>query len=324
MTDADTIPWVEKYRPGNINDIILNENMKKKLQNMINSKIMDHIIITGIPGIGKTTTLQCICNHFYGKNVSKAVLELNASDDRGIKTVHELIHNFCKKKLVLDPQYSKHKIVLLDEADNMTIKAQLLITTLMEKYEETTKFAFTCNESTRLIEAIQSRCKIFRYTGLLKHQLDERLKAICKKEKLTFSQEGINAIIFASQGDLRRAINFLQITSINYKDILQDNVYKLCDKPHPFIIRNIITSCVKKDLKRSFMIVRSLLNKGFSSTDIITSIISVLKYIDIPNVSESYKINFMNEICQTGIILSKGVESELQLVGCLSKIHLTL
>ena len=187
-----------------------------KFYKIIGELDMPNCIITGNPGIGKTSTLACLAEHLYGPFKHEAVLELNASDDRGIKAVKDSIIHFCKKKLVIKKKkYAKHKLVLLDEADNMTPKAQQLINNLMEQYIHTTRFTFTCNNSCDIIEAIQSRCIIFRYTRLQNDQIIDKLKNICILENVEYDIEGLETLTFLSQGDLRQAINNLQLTLIN-------------------------------------------------------------------------------------------------------------
>lgn len=316
------IPWVEKYRPKHINDLVVDQSTLNKIRKIINDKDMPNIIITGIPGTGKTTTILCIALALLGKYFNQGVLELNASDDRGIKAVQDSIIYFCKKKLDINPDehqtYANHKIVLLDEADNMTKKAQQLVNTLMEKYHKTTRFAFTCNDSSDIIEAIQSRCIIFRYKRLSDEQISLRLKIICEKENVKYSEDGIDAINVISQGDLRQAINNLNITYNGYKEITAKNVYKLCDKPHPITIKNIFIACYHKDIRSALTLMNQLRDEGYSSSDIAISMINTLKSSKIVEIDERTKINFMTEISKTCLIISKGVDTPLQLTGCIA------
>ena len=187
-------PWIEKYRPTKVEDLVLDNGTLNKIRKIVLDKTMPNIIITGVPGIGKTTTILCIAKNLLGKYFKEGVLELNASDERGVKTVQESIEYFCKKKLDIDDEFSKHKIILLDEADNMTRKAQQAINNLMEQYHETTRFAFTCNNSSEIIEAIQSRCIIFRYCRLNHEQITNRLKTICALEKVEYTEDGLRKI----------------------------------------------------------------------------------------------------------------------------------
>ncbi|QKF93859.1 replication factor C small subunit [Fadolivirus algeromassiliense] len=321
-TNRNTLntPWIEKYRPVNVNDLVLEQNTLNKIKKYINDKNMPNIIITGSPGIGKTTTILCIAKNLLGKYFDQMVLELNASDDRGIKTVQESIEYFCKKKINIEDGYAQHKIILLDEADHLTKKAQQSINNLMEQYHETTRFAFTCNNSPEIIEAIQSRCTIFRYSRLTNEQMNIRLKKICEIEKVKYSEDGLNAIVTTAQGDLRQAINILQITHNGYIDVIPENVYKLCDKPHPLIITNIIISCSKKDIKTALRYLDDLRNKGYSSSDISLSMVSTIKNIDKDIINEAIKIKYMNEISKSCLVISKGMNTPLQLTGCIASL----
>lgn len=318
------IPWTEKYRPISVDDLVTDANTLTKIKKIIDDRDMPNIIITGIPGIGKTTTILCIAHNILGKYFDQAVLELNASDDRGIKAVQDSIIYFCKKKLDLespenkDKIYAKHKIVLLDEADNMTDKAQRLINNLMQTYHNTTRFAFTCNNSSDIIEAIQSRCIIFRYKRLSNEQITSRLKYICGIENVTFTEEGINAIVTISQGDMRQAINILHLTYNGCEIINENNVYKLCDKPSPIVIKNIYLACYEKDIRKALLILKQLRDGGYSNSDISISMINTIKSSKITEINEATKIKFLREICNTCLNISKGIDTPLQLTGCIA------
>jgi replication factor C subunit 2/4 len=308
-------PWIEKYRPISVDDLVLDPITLNKIRKIISDKVMPNIIITGVPGIGKTTTILCIAKNLLGKYFDQNVLELNASDERGVKTVQECIEYFCKKKM--DSDDIKHKIVLLDEADNMTNKAQQSISNLMEKYHTTTRFAYTCNNSFDIIEAIQSRCIIFRYTRLQDQQVVDKLEKICKLEKVTYTKDGLNAIALTAQGDLRQAINNLQLTFNGYKIVKPENVYKLCDKPHPITIQNILVACSKKDLRTALQYLNSLRHAGYSSSDISISILNTIKNIDDNIISKDLKIKYMKELSYTCLVISKGINTPLQLTGAI-------
>ncbi len=318
------IPWVEKYRPITIEDLVLDDCVLNNIKKIVEEKNMPNIIFAGIPGVGKTTTILCIARQLLGKYMDQAVLELNASDERGIKTVQESIIYFCKKKMDIpaekDITYAKHKIILLDEADNMTIKAQQLINNLMETYHHTTRFAFTCNNSSDIIEAIQSRCLILRYVRLTNEQITKRLKYICSVEKINYTEDGLETLIANAQGDLRKAINNLQLVYNGYIDITTDNVYKLCDKPHPTTIKNIFLACYKKNLKDALSQLDELRSSGYCGSDICISMTNTLKSTKIDEIDEETKIKYLEDISKTCIIISKGLDKPLQLTGCIAKL----
>jgi replication factor C subunit 2/4 len=317
------VPWIEKYRPYTIDELVVDRGTHNKIKKIIDDKDMPNIIITGLPGIGKTTTILCIAKNLLGKYFREGCIELNASDDRGIKAVQDSIIYFCKKKLEMDStedrKYAKHKIVLLDEADNMTKKAQQLINNLMEKHHNTTRFAFTCNNSSEIIEAIQSRCIIFRYQRLSNEQVITRLKVICEKENIEYDDEGMNALILTAQGDLRKAINNLQLIYNGYEIINEENVYRLCDRPHPMIIQNIFVACNDRNVKEALQLLEQLKADGFSSSDISISMIDTIKTTKM-ELDEATKIKFLYEVCKTCLIINRGVSSYLQLTGCIAKL----
>lgn len=323
INNIHQIPWIEKYRPKKTEELILNDILLKKINKIISDKDMPNLIITGIPGIGKTTTIKCIVSRLYGKYIKDAVLELNASDDRGIRAVQDTITNFCKKKLELnengEKRYADHKIIILDEADNMTQKAQISISNLMEKYHNTTRFAFTCNSSADIIESIQSRCNIIRYMRLTKDQVLSRLKYICEKENVEYEEKALETIALISQGDVRSAINNLQLVYNCYNEVIEDYIYTICDKPQPVIINKIFDACVEKNFKKAVTIFLDLKNQGFMESDIILNMIYMIRN-NRTNLDEKTKNKFMEKICYSAYVISKGFDGPTQLTSCIANL----
>jgi replication factor C subunit 2/4 len=326
---ANNLPWIEKYRPKHLEELELERSTQNKINKIIKDKDMPNLIITGVPGIGKTTTIQCIARGLYGKYMRDGVIELNASDDRGIKIVHDTLINFCKKKLELNKEgkkkrYSDHKLIILDEADNMTSKAQRLINNLMEKYHKTTRFAFTCNTSSDIIESIQSRCIIFRYFRLNKEKVLTKLKMICNKENIKYEEDAIIELSMLSMGDLRHGINNLQLIYNAYVELKKEHIYKICDKPQPIYLQTIIKLCVKKDLIKILEMIEQLKQNGYSGSDIILGMMNILKYIDNKSITEENKIIISNSVNNTAYIISRGIDTNLQLTGCFIEIILNI
>ena len=170
---------------------------------------MPNLIIAGPPGTGKTTSVMCLARALLKGAYKDAVLELNASDDRGIDVVRNKIKMFAQKKVSLPP--GRHKVIILDEADAMTKGAQQALRRTMEIYSATTRFALACNNSTKIIEPIQSRAAILRYTKLSNVEVTERLLQVIQAEKIPYDESGIEAILFTAEGDLRNALNNLQV-----------------------------------------------------------------------------------------------------------------
>ena len=177
-----SVPWINKYMPKTIDELIVNKTNFARLKYFIDNKSMPNIIISGESGIGKTATIECIAKNILGDKYKDHIFEFNVLDNRGMKLLFENLIIFCKRKIDLS---EGHKIVLLDEADNLPNKIQQLIATIMDKYYHNTRFAFTCNNSSDIIESIQSRCVIIRFTNPPIDGFLTRIKNICKIENIS-------------------------------------------------------------------------------------------------------------------------------------------
>lgn len=245
-----------------------------------------------------------------GDAFKEAVLELNASDERGIDVVRNKIKGFAQKKVTLPP--GRHKIIILDEADSMTPSAQQALRRTMELYSNTTRFALACNVSSKIIEPIQSRCAILRFSRLAESEILTRLKQVCEMEEVTYSDTGLAAILFTSEGDMRNALNSLQATNSGFGCITEENVYKVCDQPHPAIVQEIIEACMNQDLDKALQKLAGLYNEGYAAIDLIGTLFKVTKGYKMP---EKQKLEYIKEIGTTHMRITDGVASLLQLSG---------
>ncbi|GKZ27948.1 replication factor C subunit 4 [Aspergillus brasiliensis] len=302
------LPWVEKYRPVFLDDVVGNTETVERLKIIAKDGNMPHVIISGMPGIGKTTSILCLARQLLGDAYKEAVLELNASDERGIDVVRNRIKGFAQKKVTLPP--GRHKLVILDEADSMTSGAQQALRRTMEIYSSTTRFAFACNQSNKIIEPLQSRCAILRYARLTDAQIVKRLKQVCDAEKVEHNEEGIAALVFSAEGDMRQAINNLQSTWSGFGFVSGDNVFRVVDSPHPIKVQAMIKACWEGKIDAADL--------GYSSHDIISTMFRVTK--TIPTLSEHSKLEFIREIGFTHMRILDGVQSLLQLSGCVAKL----
>ncbi|ANZ73786.1 BA75_01838T0 [Komagataella pastoris] len=311
------LPWVEKYRPKLLKDIVGNEDTIERLKAFAIDGNVPHMIISGLPGIGKTTSVHCLAHELLGDMYSDAVLELNASDDRGIDVVRNKIKQFAQKKVSLPP--GRHKIVILDEADSMTPGAQQALRRTMEIYSGTTRFVFACNMSNKIIEPLQSRCSILRYSKLYDEQVLSRLLHICKEEGVKYTDDGLEALIFTAEGDMRQAINNLQSTVAGMGLVNGDNVFRIVDSPHPLVVRQMLFKAVKdSDIDAAVDLLNRLWEKGYSAVDIVTTSFKVMK--SVTEIPEADRLEVMREIGFTHMRVLEGVSSYLQLAGMLAKI----
>lgn len=210
-TDLANLMWSEKYRPKNLSDVVDQKEIIKGISNLIKSPDIPHMLFTGPAGVGKTTTALCIAMELLGEEWRKNTLELNASDERGIKMVRERVKEFAASiKLAGDKEFGKPKIIILDEADEMTSEAQTALRRIIEDSARTTRFVIICNYLSQIIEPIQSRCVVFRFTRLPKEEGIDHLKKICEQQKVKYEEKALAQIYEATGGDLRHSINIMQ------------------------------------------------------------------------------------------------------------------
>jgi replication factor C small subunit len=205
--------WSEKYRPKKLRDIINQKDIINSLTNLMKiPREMPHLLFAGPAGVGKTTTALCLARELLGEDWKSETLELNASDERGIKMVRERVKEFAAViKLDVGTHGNKGlRLIILDEADEMTSEAQTALRRIIEDSSKTTRFIIICNYLSQIIDPIQSRCVVFRFKKIAREEVEEYLKHLCKEEDVKFEDKAINQIYDSTSGDLRHSINVLQ------------------------------------------------------------------------------------------------------------------
>lgn len=303
-----TIPWIQKYRPNKINDIILDDDMRKYVKSFIKTKDKQkNLIFTGDPGVGKTTVAKCIVDEILGPDVDTLCREFNSSGEKGVKAMTLSLKQFCSK--------DGGRIVILDEADNISEKHQADIVGVMKSFESC-RFIFICNDIKKIIEDIQSVSSIIRFQALSNDQIYKYLQAICSIEDIPYSKDGLDMITYVSQGDMRKAINELQKTAFTFKKIMKSTVLAMCNIPDPIKIKAIVDACLNKD-HNALTLLEELLDEGYYMLELCDGFINVLIDHDLP---EDTRIGMIDKIYETKAIMTSGTKSKLQLYAMVAKL----
>jgi replication factor C subunit 2/4 len=315
------LPWTEKYRPTSMDNLYLPPIIKNKVINIIKDKNIPNIILTGPPGIGKSSAIKIIASEVYGKYYGDAVLELGMLDDRGIKFMQNDIQFFCKTNISYrkedENKYPKYKLIIFDEADNIISRVQDQISLIIEKFSKQIRFAFTCNSSSEINEGIQTKCLIWRYSSLTNDLITDKLKSICENENVEYTNSSLEKIAEISSGDLRVAINKLELVYHKYSTIKDEHVQKLCSTPQESIIKELFINIMNKKLKESLEIIFDLRKKSYSGSDITSGMLITIKSNICKDISEEVKIKLCDKICNGIYRISNITDSDLQLAGCI-------
>jgi replication factor C subunit 2/4 len=310
----NNIPFIDKYKPMNLDEIILNPFLKKKINNIIQQKVIPNLIITGSQSVGKSTIINLLCKNIYKKEDYKDyILELNASDDRGLNMINSTIIPFCKKKNTLN------KVVILDEADSITNKAQNLLSNIISVYTKVS-FVFVCIDKFKIYESIQSRCIIFNLANLELKNIKKHLVNICNKENITYNLNSLDELIILSENDIRRCINNLECFKYTNLNIDNKNIDYLFDKPKIIIIKDLFLLCKNNNLKKALVVIKKLNNDGYNNNDIILSIMKYLEYNKL-ELNEEDKFKIFKILSDCYITINNGVDSLLQVYNCVCNIY---
>lgn len=278
---VNTLPWIEKYRPNSVSEIVGNTQVISILNNMVEKNSLPHLILFGSSGTGKTSTILAFAKKIYGKFYRHMILELNGSDDRGINVVREQIKEFCSTNNNLYKMFSKknmYKMVILDEVDSMTLDGQFALRRIIENYTENTRFCLICNYITKITPALRSRCLAFRFEPLNTDYILDKLYDIMDKEKVDLEDDVIDKIVVKSDGDLRKGINMLQCLTTFRKLSKTSDVNLLFNMINQYDIELILEELRSKNsFIKKFQIIKDIINvHEYNLTEVIHYIINLL------------------------------------------------
>ncbi|NXJ86448.1 RFC5 factor, partial [Trogon melanurus] len=262
---------VEKYRPQALSELVSHRDILSTVQRFISEDRLPHLLLYGPPGTGKTSTILACARQLYReREFGSMVLELNASDDRGIDIVRGPILSFASTRTIFKKGF---KLVILDEADAMTQDAQNALRRVIEKFTENTRFCLICNYLSKIIPALQSRCTRFRFGPLTPELMVPRLRHVVQEEGVDVTEDGMKALVTLSSGDMRRALNILQSTAMAFGKVTEENVYTCTGHPLKSDIANILDWMLNQDFSTAYRKITELKTlKGLALQDILTEI----------------------------------------------------
>ncbi len=316
MASPIELPWIEKYRPQRLSEVVGQKEITQRLERYVKNNTMPNLMFAGQAGVGKTSCAVALAKEFFKDNFSQNFLELNASDDRGIDVVRDTIKNFART-LAFDLGF---KIIFLDESDALTFDAQQALRRTMEKYSRTCRFILSCNYSSKIIEPIQSRCVVFRFSQLSSKAIDGKLMEVAKTEGVELEASAVQAIVYVCEGDLRKAINILQAASAMGGKIVDKTVYEVSARARPEEVKEMI----RLALSGKFLETRSLLDKllyeyGMSGEDVIVQLHRELVEMDEQELPGKIKIELLDTVGEYNFRMVEGANERIQLEALLAQ-----
>ncbi len=313
------LPWTEKYRPKSLEEVIGQGIIVDRLKAFVKNRNFPSMIFAGTAGVGKTTCAIALANDLYGGSLNGAFKEMNASDSRGIDVIRGEVKEFAKTISIANIPL---KIIFLDEADALTSDAQHALRRTMEKYSAETRFILSANYASKIIDPIQSRCVVFRFKQLTEADMREYIKRIIKGESIEIEEKAIDALIYVSDGDLRKLTNIMQSCAIQQRTITESGVYDVAARARP----KEITSMLKYAIEGRFNDARGeldnlLLKHGMNGEDIL---LQCYKETQGLNIDERMKLGIISNIGETNFRIVEGANERIQLEAMIANIALLL
>ena len=305
--------WTEKYRPKNLDEVIGQRHVTERLKAYVETKNMPHLLMTGPAGTGKTTCSLAMAREMFGDEWKGNFIELNASDERGIDVVRGKIKEFARTAPLGNAEF---KIIFMDEADALTSDAQAALRRTMEKYSKICRFILSCNYSSKIIDPIQSRCAVFRFKPLSKDDVKGFLMRIVDKKNVKIDDEALDALVHVARGDMRRAVNSLQVAASMDKTIDVDTIYQTTGLANPEEVKKMIETA----LKGNFIAARDKLDEimiefGLSGQDIIRQIHS--SFFEL-SIDDREKVMLMDKTGEIEFRIIEGSNERIQLEALLA------
>jgi replication factor C small subunit len=311
--EIDSEIWSEKYRPRDFSDIYGNSHVIERVKAFLEAKNMPHLLFSGPAGSGKTATSLVIAKKLFQNSWHENFLELNASDARGIDVVRQEVKSFARTRAIGEVPF---KIILLDECDALTKEAQQALRRTMEQFTTTCRFILSCNNSSKIIDPIQSRCAVFKFRPRELKDIESFISQVSKNEKFKINDKAIKIIYEMTRGDLRRVINILQASASLTKNIDEKTIYEVVSEVKPESLKEILELALEgKFLDARNKLLDVMLKQGLNGLDIVKSVQSEIWNLKI---SEEAKIKLIERTAEIEFRIVEGSDDYVQLEALLA------
>ncbi len=308
--------WLEKYRPQRLEDVVGQDKIVERLQSYVDRDDLSHMLFAGPAGVGKTTSSIAIAKELYGDDWEEHFLELNASDERGIDVVRDRVKNFARTSF----GGHSYRIIFLDEADALTSDAQSALRRTMEQFSNNVRFILSCNYSSQIIDPIQSRCAVFRFAPLPDEAVEQQVRLIADQEGIEISDDGVDALVYVADGDMRAAINGLQAAAVTGIDVDEEAVFEITSTARPEDIEEMVTLALAGDFTASRThLDRLLTEEGIAGGDIIDQLHRSVWEFDL---DDEAAVRLLDRIGEADYRITEGANERIQLEALLASVAL--
>lgn len=316
MSEESSI-WIEKYRPKTFEEVKGQKQVVARVKAFVEAKNLPHLLFSGPAGVGKTTLSLVIARQLFGENWRDNVLELNASDERGIDVVRTKVKDFARVRSLSNVPF---KIIYLDECDALTREAQQALRRTMENYAATTRFILSCNYISKIIDPIQSRCTVFKFQPIEKNEILDLITKIESSEGITLTQKAKEAVFEISNGDCRRAENILQSCSVISKTIDEELVFSLASIAKPDEVKQILELALEnKFIDARKLLLDTMLKYGLAGSDMIKQMQQSIWDLDL---DDKFKVKLIDRCGDVEFRMTEGSDEYLQLESFLAFVSL--